>query len=347
MKTHHESTNYDELDRNDAIEPDADMYSRRSPLYRAIVQWWEACGVGTFMARGYADDRLVPDAHGGAVPWDGTPDQQQRLRTRRRPVPVEMSASAVTVRASERTPTSDLPDMDPDAEREPKAENHADALERARVRLQDSTVRHRALVHFWQSHQGMGPTKAHLLARDDSLPFEEGVAKWDGSDWQVGLLLKYAYLPAPAVASTPAPEPTATPRQTEPKASAVSTPALVTAPSRPGPAHGWDRLPKAVTRDRQLSAQAVRLYALLLDVSDNRSKVASVDQTSLANWMGFKKGGRDRVRVLLAELEGRGHIERVLRGRRLGKEGVASRYRVRCGSVPLRPEDDVRGKGLK
>jgi hypothetical protein len=235
------------------------------------------------------------------------------------------------------------------------------ALEHARAQLSDAIRRRHALAYVWMPHFPV--SEAIDLARADRiLTADDREESFDiRNDAHVRQCMATGRLePLPLDAREPEPESVAAAAVESMAArAAVPTPDAVTPEAEPvkGPSYGWDRVPKAIARDRRLTLDAVRLYGLLLDLSHHHGKtcspqcarlgLASVSQAQLAEWMGFGMGnGRTRVGRGLALLCRLGYAERTLKGQRMGVHGLASQYRVRSGALALAPEDDVRGTGL-
>ena len=218
------------------------------------------------------------------------------------------------------------------------------AIEQARERLQDPEARRRALFMAWYLVVGSA-VGARELSEDDRVPVEDSDEAYEGTDAQVRVLLPH--LPK----DEPEPEPVRVVAPSAPVSSSPSATPLAPAPapavesSRPGKASWFDKVPKAVTRDRRLPAPAVLLYLLMLDASQNDTKVTRTSQATLARFMGHQ--GRGQVRAYQALLAACGYIERVYPASgRDWQTGWARQWRVRVGDIPLAPEHDRRGKGL-
>jgi hypothetical protein len=139
-----------------------------------------------------------------------------------------------------------------------------------------------------------------------------------------------------------------TTRERTPAVERETKPIAIAPPAKhhPGKAEWFDMVPKALVRDRRLSAESVRLYAVLLDASNNKTRIAYPSQKTLGDWMGWPgRGGRNRVRRALKKLLTCGYVEELVKGRRMGVQGASSRYRVRVGELPLAAEHDLRNEG--
>jgi hypothetical protein len=245
-------------------------------------------------------------------------------------------------------------EMDREAQRDhPPAD-----LERVRRLVADPDRKTATLAELWLC-VGIHAEKAWGYARSGlcpSAPNRFGV-RWTGAPWQLAMVLRFQLNALREFeAQTAKPEPKverAAPVKSPESAGAVSED---TVPSKPTPAPAWDAVPKAIARDRRLSPQAVLVYLLLLQHSNNGTKVATVTQEKVARWMGLGRHGRDQVRKHLQTLEAHGYIKLVSKGQRIGTVGKPSRYQVRYAKLSrgklleapvLEPEHDRAGRGIR
>jgi hypothetical protein len=251
-------------------------------------------------------------------------------------------------------PTAVTEDMERDADPRPlhgvlpePARPTLAAKLRAQQLVQDPATLTTALTQLWMA-QGETPERAVQYARTRQAPHwsGHGTVPWQGDSEQLGALVQHGCLPTESPAPKPAVVPAPESRVEEPGHEMRSQPESTPAAIRPGKAGWYDKVPRAVTRDRRLSAESVRLYMVLLGASGNLSREAYPSQVTLAKWMGWTgDGGRNKVARALRPLVACGYVQMLVRGRRMGNRGEATRYRVIVGARPLAAEHDLRGEG--